>query len=31
MILQKALGLCRGKPRDDMTVIAVTSEVNYPH
>lgn len=31
MILQKALGLCRGKPRDDMTVIAVTIEVNYPH
>lgn len=31
MILHKALSLCRGKPRDDMTVICLTLEVNYPH
>jgi len=31
LIMQKALGLCQGKPRDDMTVICVALEVNYPH
>jgi stage II sporulation protein E len=31
LIMQKALGLCRGKPRDDMTVICVIVEVNYPN
>ncbi|MFY9120306.1 MAG: stage II sporulation protein E [Syntrophomonadaceae bacterium] len=31
LIMQKALGLCHGQPRDDMTVICVTLEVNYPH
>ena len=29
LIMQKALGLCRGKPSDDMTVICVIVEVNY--
>ena len=31
LIMQKALGLCHGQPRDDMTVICVTLEVNYSH
>jgi len=31
LLMQKALALCNGKPWDDMTIICVTLEVNYPH
>ncbi|MGR6837171.1 stage II sporulation protein E [Syntrophomonas erecta] len=31
MILHKALGLCHGKPRDDMTVVCARLDLNYPH